>query len=427
MTVVLSKLQMAKLSYARKLCLAGIILYPLAGLALLAFDPHAVEFLSHRIFISIGFVFILLLSYHVDLVKRYALDVALTYSALPLWWSVWITQYNDFRISYCLVLLAGICACSSAILNRTFLAFYLLSMVFFILLFGTLTVDGSNPTAILLFCIVLLGTVVFCVELFQLDIQEQIESLNTELRKNNQDLEAKVTERTKSLKQKHKEMETFAYRISHDLKSPLLNIKSFSSLLEEDFGKGAGETSAEYFRIINKSVDNMAALISELLQYGQVGQQELELQDLCLTGLLREVIEANFQRNVQDGAVIELKENVDAIVRCDPQQMSLLFQNLIGNGLKYNMSKTKWIGISYTASEDFHHLTVADNGIGIDPGYRSEVFKIFHRLHARHEFEGSGVGLATCKTIVEKHGGSIAVDASPYGGSSFEFKIAKEL
>jgi len=223
------------------------------------------------------------------------------------------------------------------------------------------------------------------------------------------------------LSRSNADLREFAYIASHDLQEPLRNVSTFTQLLERRY-KGQLDSEAETFiKYIVDSANRMTQLIRDLLQYSQVihsadsPTEEVALQETVEWALdnLRSSIE-------ESGAVVE----TDALpaLRCDKSQIAQVFQNLISNAIKYRSASSPRIHIAAQQDETGHVLSVRDNGMGIAPAYRDKVFGVFRRLHGA-EYAGTGIGLAICKKIVEKHGGRIWVEAGADVGSVFKFSI----
>jgi PAS domain S-box-containing protein len=220
------------------------------------------------------------------------------------------------------------------------------------------------------------------------------------------------------------ELQQFAYVASHDLQEPLRMIGSYTQLLERRYGDKFDEDAREFMGFIVDGATRMKQLIEDLLAYSRVGTRGKELRpvqaqlvlDKALTNL-RGAIEAS-------GAVV----THDALpkVNVDDTQLVQLLQNLIGNAIKFrNKEETPCIHVSADDAGAEWRFCVADNGIGIEPQYFERIFLVFQRLHTRDEYAGTGIGLAICKKVVDRHGGRIWVESAPGQGSKFYFTLPK--
>lgn len=234
-------------------------------------------------------------------------------------------------------------------------------------------------------------------------------------------MEEALRERTELLEQSNKELEQFAYVASHDLQEPLRMVASYTQLLAKRY-KGKLDSDADDF--INYAVDGanrMQMLINDLLDYSRVGTKGKEFVmtefDVILEKILRD-----FKKAVEESGA---KVTIDPLpsLMVDGGQIGQLFQNLISNAIKFRGDAPPQIHISSEKNEDKWIFSVSDNGIGIDPEYSSRIFEIFQRLHSKEEYPGSGIGLAICKKIVERHGGNIRIESEPAKGTTFYFSI----
>lgn len=230
------------------------------------------------------------------------------------------------------------------------------------------------------------------------DVRRALEQRNDDL----EDLNA-------ALARSNTDLQDFAYTASHDLSEPLRVINGFVEMLEQDLGDAATPDVAESLAFIVRNVGRMQTLIDDLLAYSRTGTQELRLERVELSAVLDEVRELLGGRIVETGARVE---GVDLpVVRGDATALRQLLQNLVGNGLKFvPPERTPTVVVRAREAGDRWEILVEDNGIGIAPEHRQRVFTMFHRLHGRSEYEGTGIGLAICKRIVERHGGRIRIE-----------------
>jgi PAS domain S-box-containing protein len=227
----------------------------------------------------------------------------------------------------------------------------------------------------------------------------------------------------KELERSNKELEQFAYVASHDLQEPLRMVASFTQLLEMQYKDKLDEDAIEYISFAVDGAKRMQSLISDLLAYSRVTSYAGEFEEVDLNKVIEEVL-FNLEIVIEENNAVITNETLLKI-SADYSQMVQVFQNIIGNALKYRSKKTPKIHISSRKEDDKWLFSVKDNGIGIDPEYSEKIFQIFRRLHTREEYEGTGIGLAITKRIIERHGGKIWVESEPGNGSVFFFTIPK--
>ena len=217
------------------------------------------------------------------------------------------------------------------------------------------------------------------------------------------------------------ELEQFAYVASHDLQEPLRMVASYMQLLQRRY-QGKLDADAEEF--IAYAVDGarrMQALINDLLAYSRVSSRGKPFEPIACEAALDEAL-ANLQMAIEESGAVIIHDPLPTVM-ADATQLMQLFQNLIGNGIKFRNEKVLHIHVSTERNGREWVFSVRDNGIGIDPQYHERIFAIFQRLHTREEYPGTGIGLAICKRIVERHGGRIWVESQPGEGSTFHFAI----
>ena len=244
--------------------------------------------------------------------------------------------------------------------------------------------------------------------------------------------EALLLELNKQLKQRadelaasNVELERFAYVASHDMQEPLRMITSFLQLFRKKYQEKIDDTAEQYLHFVMDGADRMKRLITDLLEYSRIGSNKGVAESIDINQLMKEVQEVFVNRIAECEATIVCKDL--PVIMGNKTQLFQLFQNLVGNALKY-IGKEKPIVIVSGQEEDNHFLfSVQDNGIGIKPMFFDKIFVLFQRLHHKHQYSGTGIGLSVCKKIVEKHGGKIWVTSEPDKGSTFYFTISKHL
>jgi len=252
------------------------------------------------------------------------------------------------------------------------------------------------------------------------DVSQRKESEALSLELNN-----RLKKRAEELINSNIELERFAYVASHDLQEPLRMITSFLQLFRKRYEGKIDETADQYIHFAVDGAERMKTLIMDLLEYSRVGSNVELFQEIDLDTLLNELKAVFYKTCEEKGATIHF--NVMPVVRANRTQLFQLFQNLVSNALKYHGNEAPEILITCEEKEEEYVFSVKDNGIGIDPSFHEKIFVIFHRLHSRSEYGGTGIGLAICKKIAERHGGKIWVESELGKGSNFFFSILKRI
>lgn len=238
----------------------------------------------------------------------------------------------------------------------------------------------------------------------------------------NEELEERIVERTSQLATVNKELEAFAYTVSHDLRAPLRALKNYSQFLQEDYDSQLAGLGQEYLAGILECANQMDQLVVDLLAYSRVGRVREAISEVQVGDLLNRLIP---RLGLPSDMVVELPEDAPTVL-AQPLRLEQIFANLVGNGAKFQRSGVApKVTITWDVTSEKWYFTVADNGIGIDPKYFAKIFGIFQRLHTNEEYEGTGIGLAIVKKAVEEQGGEIWVDSVPGRGSAFTFTIPK--
>jgi light-regulated signal transduction histidine kinase (bacteriophytochrome) len=236
--------------------------------------------------------------------------------------------------------------------------------------------------------------------------------------------EEQLVKTVEELKRSNDQLQQFAYVASHDLQEPLRMVASYTQLLAKRY-KGRLDSDADEF--IHYAVDGcnrMQGLIQDLLAYSRSGSNEKPLREISGENALKEAL-ALLQATIEENGAIVTHDSLPAI-KSDNSQLVQVFQNLVGNAIKYRGVSVPRVHVSAAKNGSNEWIfSVRDNGLGIDPQYFERIFIIFQRLHGREEFEGTGIGLAVCKKIVERLGGKIWVESQLEEGSTFCFSLPK--
>ncbi|MFK8057285.1 MAG: ATP-binding protein [Saprospiraceae bacterium] len=238
-------------------------------------------------------------------------------------------------------------------------------------------------------------------------------------------LESEVARRTEALslqaervRESNEELERFAYIASHDLKTPIRNVVSFLNLIERRLPKGQDESLSEFIQIASENAQQMHHLINDVLEFSKLNSDSETLSE---TFELGQEVEKYANRLSNENVDISVKGG--ASINAPRLMVMQVVQNLIENGVKYNTSADAKIDVSIAEVDGYVTCQVQDNGIGIDPQYKERIFELFKRLHTSDQYEGTGLGLALCKKIVDRFDGEIAVESNPGEGSVFTVKL----
>ncbi len=257
----------------------------------------------------------------------------------------------------------------------------------------------------------------------------EIEDLNQQLVNeiaNRKEAEKKLEWQTSELRRSNEELQQFAYIASHDLQEPLRMVASYTQLLKKRYKDKLDPDANEFIDYAFKGALRMQDLINDLLSYSRVNTKSKKFEKTNLDNSFKKALENIKIALVESNAEI----TCDALptLMADEWQLNQLFQNLISNAVKYKGLNTPKIHVSssFLEDENMWRIDVSDNGIGIDPKYKEKIFLIFQRLHTKEEYPGTGIGLAICKKIVERHGGNIWVESEIDKGSRFSFTLKNE-
>jgi len=226
------------------------------------------------------------------------------------------------------------------------------------------------------------------------------------------------------LKRSNNDLQQFAYIAAHDLQAPLHVVDGYARLIARRYKDKLDKKANEFIHGATDAVKDMRDLIKDLLEYSKVGSKDLHMKPVDCSSVLSKVI-SSFQTAIEKTGAIISHDKLPTLV-VDASQLRGLFQNLIGNALKYCGKETPTIHISAQKMENEWVFSISDNGIGIAPEQTEMIFEIFQRLHGKGEYPGMGIGLAICKRIVERHGGKIWVESEPGKGSIFYFTLPSQ-
>jgi PAS domain S-box-containing protein len=230
-----------------------------------------------------------------------------------------------------------------------------------------------------------------------------------------------AAEFTRDLQRSNAELEQFAYIAAHDLQEPLRMVASYTELLRERYQGKLDEKADKYIGYAVDGAQRMQRLLNALLAYSRVGSRAEPLQATDAEAVLTSVLRG-LQKAVESNHAVIVREKLPMVL-ADEVQLGQVLQNLIGNALKFHGERAPQIRVSAEAAEKMVRFAVADNGIGMGKESSGRIFQMFQRLHTRDEYEGSGIGLAIAKKIVERHGGTIWFDSVPGEGTTFYFTI----
>jgi PAS domain S-box-containing protein len=242
----------------------------------------------------------------------------------------------------------------------------------------------------------------------------------------NKDLESRVVQLSalnRELERSNRDLEQFAYVASHDLQEPLRMISSFTQLLEQRYKGKLDKSADEFTEFVVDGANRMQRMINDLLSYSRVSSRGKPFEPVNNEEILAQV-QVNLLLLIEENQALLTHESLPEIT-ADASQMLHLFQNLIGNAIKFRGKEPPRVHVFSESREEEWMFGVRDNGIGIAKEYFDRIFVIFQRLHSREEYSGTGIGLAICKKIVERHGGRIWVESEPGKGSTFFFTIPK--
>lgn len=236
--------------------------------------------------------------------------------------------------------------------------------------------------------------------------------------------EQALVERSEALEHSNLELAQFAYIASHDLQEPLRMVSSYSQLLERRYKGRLDADADEFIGYLVDGASRMRQLIEDLLAYSRVGTKGKDFESTDCEAVLTRAV-ANLQAAVEENGATVTHDPLPTVM-ADASQLAQLFQNLVGNAIKFHGEDAPKVSVSARRDDSEWLFSVRDNGIGLDPKYADRIFLPFQRLHGREEYPGTGIGLAICKKIVERHGGRLWVESEPKKGSTFYFTLCEK-
>jgi PAS domain S-box-containing protein len=258
---------------------------------------------------------------------------------------------------------------------------------------------------------------------------DDLEKLYERISSFSKELEIKVAERTAMLNEKNylleqanKEVEAFAYSVSHDLRAPLRGIAGFSKILHDEYSTQLDDRCKHYLNKIVNSTNRMSTLIDDILELSRTGRTEFQLKPVEFDAIINTVLK-DFREEIVSGG-ISIKIGKVPAINCDLILMQTVFSNLVSNVIKFTHGKERpEIEIGFNEEKDV--IFIKDNGIGFDMQYHDKIFQAFQRLHLPEEYEGTGIGLALVKRIINRHQGKIWAESEPGNGATFFIKLPK--
>jgi signal transduction histidine kinase/DNA-binding response OmpR family regulator len=240
-----------------------------------------------------------------------------------------------------------------------------------------------------------------------------------EIHRLNRNLERRVRQRTQELELANKELESFAYSVSHDLRAPLRAISGFAQIIRRRYREALDEEGRRYFDNIVQAAEHMGLLIEDLLKYARLGRGAVELRTVSMKPLLESILERLSARIDEVGAKVTLAEDPPSL-HGNHMILDQIFSNVLENALTYSSkSQPPRISIEWARDDEKAVFSIRDNGIGIDPAFHEKIFRVFQRLHSQDQYPGTGIGLALVEKGIRLHGGNVWVESKPGEGSAF--------
>ena len=263
------------------------------------------------------------------------------------------------------------------------------------------------------------------------ELESRVRERTAELTQSNEELIAEISHRkrvesalavqSQELLRSNRELQEFAYIASHDLREPLRTIASYAKLLQRRYEKQLDEKAGQFIHFMVEGATRMQNMIDDLLDYARIESSGKPFSQVDCAEVMKSVTN-NLQVMIKERSAAVTAGDLPRVTG-DFTQLVELLQNLIGNGIKFNKQSCPAVHVSAQSNGREHIFSVQDNGIGIGQEYQERVFAIFQRMHSREEYEGTGIGLAVCKKIVQRHGGRIWLVSEPGKGSTFHFAL----
>lgn len=261
---------------------------------------------------------------------------------------------------------------------------------------------------------------VYAIMIVAIDITD-LKNAQRDIAELNRDLEAKVMDRTAELQAVNKELESFSYSVSHDLRAPLRAINGYADILKEDYTTVLDDEGKRLLSAIETNAKNMGLLIDDLLAFSRLGRKEVQKTNVNMKALAKSIA-SDTNKMPEHKAIIQIGDL--SIAQADPILISQVWANLLSNAIKYSAKSSQpHIEVQSEANNKEIIYSVKDNGVGFDMKYAHKLFGVFQRLHHRDEFEGTGVGLAIVERIITRHGGRVWAEATPGEGATFFFSL----
>lgn len=242
----------------------------------------------------------------------------------------------------------------------------------------------------------------------------------------NANLEERVRQRTADLARANKELEAFSYSVSHDLRAPLRAIDGFSRMLEEDYRDRLDDEGCRLLHVVRTNAQRMGDLIDDILEFSRMGRLDLATREVDMDGLAREV--ANELQAAAAGRDLNFAIHQLPPTHGDTAMIRQVLVNLLANAVKFTRARSPAVvEVGGSAGEEENVYYVKDNGAGFDMQYVDKLFGVFERLHAREQFDGTGIGLAIVKRIIERHGGRVWAEARVDAGATFHFSLPHRM